>query len=320
VITAISVVVIAFVTMAMVTILSVFNGIDVLVDDLYSSFDADIMVSPVRGRVMANDSISLKSIQQMATVKEVHEVVEERVLLTYGEKQRIATLKGVASDYVQRNMKGTIIEGSDMLADDSNEWAVLGYGIKLDLEAHLFSDALRPLYVYAPVKGKKISRDKERAFRSEPVMVGGVFSINVEYDSKYLLSSLAFARELMDYRSEYNYLEIDLKEDLEPAETKAAVIELMGPQYKVVTRAEKNSLIYKANESERLVTILILSFILVIAIFNILASLTMLILDRDYFGHCIELGTAAVWPHPTARRHRRVLPRCHQMARRVVGR
>ncbi len=281
IITLISVIVIAFVTMAMITILSVFNGIDELVDDLYSSFDADIIISPARGKVMANDSISIKDIEGLATVKSVNEIVEENVLLTFGDQQRIATLKGVPTGYMaQKNMRKNIIEGSDVLADEESEWAVLGYGIKQDLDAELFSQGMRPLVVYAPQRGKKISRHKERAFRSEPIMVGGTFSINVEYDSKYVLSSLLFARDMLDYRNEYNYLEVELKDGLEPEQTKQAIMAQLGDKFKVVTRADKNAMIYKANESERLVTILILSFIIVIAIFNILASLTMLILDK----------------------------------------
>ena len=112
-------------------------------------------------------------------------------------------------------------------------------------------------------------------------MIGGVFSINMEYDSEYLLVPIAFARDLLGVDNASSYVEIQAADGISLEELQEFIREATGGAYKVSTREEKNALIYKANESERLVTILILSFIILIATFNILASITMLMMDKE---------------------------------------
>ncbi len=282
-ITGISVGVIAFVTAAMIVVLSAFNGIDELVDDLYSSFDGDVIITPERGRSLSPDSVGLEAIMSLAAYGHHFEVIEQNVLLTYGDQQRVASMKGVPDDYMPRTgLDSTIYVGSDVLQDESRNYAILGYKVMQDLDAGPYYETLRPLTVHAARKGKKISRSKERAFRSEPIPIGGGFSINMEYDTKFVLVPISFAQGLMDYKNECNSIEIIARPGQDIKSFRQAIAEVLPDGYVANTRFEKNAIIYKANESERLVTIMILSFIILIAVFNILASLTMLMLDKSH--------------------------------------
>ena len=154
---------IAFVTAAMVVVLSAFNGIDELVDDLYSSFDGDVIIQPERGKSILLDSLDLGAIEQITGYALHHEVIEQNVLLTFGDRQRVATMKGVPEDYMKNTgLTSSIYEGSDLLSDDDAFRAILGYKVMLELDAGLFSETLRPLVVNAPRRGKKISRNREK--------------------------------------------------------------------------------------------------------------------------------------------------------------
>jgi lipoprotein-releasing system permease protein len=281
VITGISVVVIAFVTAAMVVVLSAFNGIDDLVDDLYSNFDGDLILTPERGRLLEGDSLDIASILEIEGVRSVHQVLEEQVLLGYDDRQRLATMRGVDDGYLkEKGLDASIYEGSDLLEDDMIFQAIIGYGLKLDLDASLTSVGFEPLIVHAPRKGKRISRHKQKAFNTEGIPIGGIFSINLEYDSEYLLVPYDFAKDIMDIRSGCSFIEILLDSGIDTDALRARIRADLPDSVDIKSREEKNALIYKANESERLVTICILSFIILIATFNILASLTMLMLDK----------------------------------------
>jgi len=281
-ITGISVAVIAFVTAAMIVVLSAFNGIDSLVDELYSSFDGDVMIEAQRGRYLDLDSLEMDVWKDDARIAAIHEVLEQSVLVQFKERQRVATMKGVQPGYLEANgLDASIHEGSPLLEDNDAFMAVLGYGIQLDLDAPLYSQSLSPLLVHAAQKGKRISKHKDKAFKTEPIMIGGVFSINMEYDSEYMLVPIAFARDLLDVGPVCSYVEIQASDGLSLEELQDFITTSTSGRYKVTTREEKNAMIYSANESERMVTIVILSFIILIATFNILASITMLMLDKE---------------------------------------
>lgn len=265
----------------MVVVLSAFNGIDELVDNLYSNFDGDLILTPERGRLLESDSLDIQGILDLEGVRNVHEVLEEQVLLGYDDRQRLATMRGVDERYLkEKGLDASIYEGSDLLEDDMIFQAVIGYGLKLDLDASLTSVGFEPLIVHAPRKGKRISRFKEKAFNTEGIPIGGIFSINLEYDSEYLLVPYDFAKDIMDIRTGCSFIEILIDPGTDVDALRSRLLEDLPSTLDIQSREEKNALIYKANESERLVTICILSFIILIATFNILASLTMLMLDK----------------------------------------
>jgi len=280
-ITAISVLVIAFVTAAMILVLSAFNGIEELVDQVYSSFDSDISIVPKKGKTINLNNLNISEIEQNSFVKDFEPIIQGNVLLAFYDKQRIATLKGVSNDFIQRTgLSKSIVIGGDILEDEKGQYAILGYGVKSELSAKLYSESLEPLTIFAPEKGKKIRKDRQSTFSQSQIRISGIYSVNAEFDAKYLLVPREFARDIFGYVNEVSALEIELKDKVSTKAFKENNGHLLNENQSFITREEKNKLIYQASNSERLATILILSFIVVIGAFNMLASLTIIIIDK----------------------------------------
>lgn len=281
VISGISLSVVAVVTMAMIIVLSAFNGIEGLVAQLYSIFEPDITITSARGKTLSQSAIDSTAVCYFEGVEHCVPVIEENVLIDYGGKQRIATIKGVSNGF--RNMTGldsVIVDGEFILRDGDLNFALVGYGLKYELGMSIYQNSMRPLKVYAPIRGKKISQNQEKAFNRKDMMVGGIFSISPDFDSRYFITSIDFAADLFGYENEVSAIEIGLHDDVDPATAQAELSEMLGEDYIVKTQMQKNALIFQTNQSEKWITFFILSFILLIASFNIIASLTMLIIDK----------------------------------------
>lgn len=281
VISGISLSVVAVVTMAMIIVLSAFNGIEGLVTKLYSILEPDISITASQGKTMQTAFIDSVNVCELPQIEYCVATIEENVLIDYGGKQRIARIKGVGAGF--REMTGidsVIVDGDYILQDGDQQFALVGYGLKYELGMSIYQNAMRPLKVYAPIRGKKISRNKENAFTRRDLMVGGIFSISPDFDSKYFITSFDFAAELFEYRDELSALEINLREGASATRVQGQLEELLGEGYTVKTRLQKNEVIFKTNQSEKWITFFILTFILIIASFNIIASLTMLIIDK----------------------------------------
>lgn len=281
-ISGISVLAIAFATMAMVVVLSAFNGIEGLVDELYSSFDSDIEVRARKGKVFHEDSLDIAAIRNTEGVSALSRTIEENALLKHEGEHVIATVKGVEPAFLDFSGLDTmLVVGEPVLEGPKGKtMAILGLGIKKELNApisHRFPTSIR---ISAPDRKKAIHRFKEQAFRHEHILAGAAFSVNVDFDSRYILTSLPFASELFNYEDQWSALAVDVGDEFDTRTVKADIEEKVGPAFQVQTRREKNRLLYKTNRTEKWITFLILSFILVIATFNIIASLTMLIIEK----------------------------------------
>ncbi|MFB6257714.1 MAG: FtsX-like permease family protein [Flavobacteriales bacterium] len=282
VISGISVVAIAFATMAMVVVLSAFNGIEGLVDDLYSSFDADIEVRAKKGKVFHEDSLDIGAIKDLKTVEGLSRTIEENALLKHEGDHVIATVKGIEPSFFEFSGLDTMIISGDsrLKGKKGNPRVVLGLGIKKELKVPVRSGFPSKIDISAPDRKKVIHRYKQRAFRNKEALVGGVFSVNVDFDSRYILASLPFSSKLFNYEEQWSALAIDIPKGVDFQQAKKRIQKVAGPKFKVRTRYEKNRLLYKTNRTEKWITFLILSFILIIATFNIIASLTMLIIEK----------------------------------------
>jgi ABC-type lipoprotein release transport system permease subunit len=292
VITGISIGVIAVVTAAMVTVLSAVNGITDLVDTLYSAFDQDITITPAEGKTFAQDALELERIKALPGVALTSWTIEENVLLRCGDQQAVATLKGVEDDYlIMSDMVTHIVGGEARLNDGGAPAALLGIGLKLDLDVPYDDAVFNPLQVSAPVRGRKLSSFRERAFETLALPMAGTFSVNNEHDAKYALVPLSVAAELLHYDSVVSALELKLATGARMDRTAQAVRELVGPGFTVRTRHQKNELMYRTNQSEKLVSFLVLLFIGAIGAFNIIASLTMMMIEkRRDMGVLLAMG------------------------------
>ena len=286
VISGISVTVIAAVATAMVCILSAFNGIEDLVKDLFGTLDADLAVMPQSGAVIPQTwGDHLADIPGVATWAPV---LEDGVVVRADEAARVATVLGVDARYrVVSQIDRAIVEGAYAVEDSSKTCGCLGLGVRSELA--LKSDNLDPplFSVSAPIRGRKLSRHRERAFRTEAVHACGTFSINADLDTRYLLLPLSDAQNLLDREGHVSRIEIkalpgwtqtEVAEEVERALTERLGEEATGMT--TLTRDDKHKFITQTNRAEKWATFAILSFILIVAAFNIMASLTMLLLDK----------------------------------------
>ena len=268
----------------MVVVLSAFNGIEHLIDSRYSALDSDISIYPAYGKTFNLDTVPVQKIKSLQGLGKMSPVVEENVLASYNHKQRIVRIKGFLPDYLQgEKYDSLIIRGTGMLKQNGEDLAVLGAGVRYDLNTVVGDQSLFPLKLTAILRGRQIYKSRQRALNTQVIHCGGVFSINYDFDTQYILVPLEFAQKLLGYHNDANSIEVNLSGQNKEKNFSRAASELqnlLGKNYTVKTRYQKNEVIYKTNQSEKWIAFLILVFILLIATFNIIASLSMLILEK----------------------------------------
>jgi lipoprotein-releasing system permease protein len=280
IISSISVLGVATGTMALVIVLSVFNGFDQVVKSLFSTFDPDIRISAVEGKTFVPGDGTVDSLGQLPGVQAVSEVVEENVLLLYGDKQHIATIKGVDEAFEEvTGLDSMIYEGTMKLKDQNRPYAVVGQGVAYSLQVGL--NFVDPLFVYTIDRKARINMSQpEESIRRDFIYPSGIFAIEQDYDSRYIISPIEFVRELLDYDREVSFLELKLDPVFQPEMVQHEIQATMGEGFLVKNRQQQNELFYRVMKSEKWAIFLILTFILIIASFNIIGSLSMLIIEK----------------------------------------
>lgn len=281
VITGISIGVIAVVTGAMVVVLSAVNGIADLVDAIYSPFDQDITITAAEGKTFAKDSLDLGSILAHSGVDQASWTIEENVLLRCGDQQAVATLKGVEPQYLgMARMDKYLFSGKNSLEGELGPTAILGLALKVDLSVPLDDGVFQPLEISAPIRGRKLSKYKQEAFEQTAVAMSGTFSMNMEYDARFVMVPIDLAAELLHYDSSVSALELKLKPGSDMDDAANALRSQLGDRFVVRTRYQKNALMYATNATEKFVAFLVLAFIGLIGAFNVIASLTMMMIEK----------------------------------------
>lgn len=281
IITGISIVVVAVVTAAMVIVLSTLNGISDVVESIYSPFDQDLTITPAEGKTFAREQLPLADIRQMPGVELVSWVIEENVLLRSGEQQAVATLKGVEPAYLAMSgLPEHMYAGGAVLNNGQGPTVVLGAALKDQLLVPLDDRVTRPLTISAPVRGRKLLREKADAFEQAHVAVSGAFTINLEFDQRYAIAPIALADSLLHYNGQVNALEVHARAGTDVDALAEAVRAQAGTAFTVRTRQQKNALMYSTNATEKWFTFAVLGFIGLIGAFNIIASLTLLMIEK----------------------------------------
>ena len=279
-ISLISMSVVAFVACAMILVMSAFNGLELLIEDLFSSFDAPITIVAKQGMQIEEKTIPFEKIQQLEGVTLIGKVIENDAWLQYNNSNTVATIKGLEAAYVKTLPTDSMVySGEFLLEEDSANYAVVGLGVRGELQ---FPSSLNQpviLNIKTPVAGRRLSTNRENAFNETNLRVTGIFTANAELDKKYLFLPFRLARELYEMDSSFTSLEIQTSPNTNLNKLKEE-LQVLLPDLKVQTREDKNALVYKTNQSEKWATYLILVFILIIASFNILASLTLLIIEK----------------------------------------
>ena len=275
-------------TMALIIVLSVFNGLESLIKSLFNSFDPDLKITLVEGKSFSSDHDQLQKLRDDPSVAVFSEVLEENALIDYRNRQAIITLKGVTENYSDlTGIDSLIVDGKFQLWDNEIPVGVIGYDIAAQLSVGVtFFD---PLYIYVPKRsGRNIMMNPAGAFKKDYIFPRGIFSVQQEYDSKYLLVPLEFAQDLLKNNNRVTAIEIKVSPDYNHDEVKDHLSGIIGSEYKVQTREEQHQAFYQVMASEKWAIFLILGFILIIASFNTVSSLTLLVLEKKSDMHILQ--------------------------------
>ena len=283
VISGVSVCGVALATLAMVCTLSVFNGFQDLVATMFTAFDPEIKITAANGKVFDSQDERIQLLRELPAIEVFSESLEDNAMVQYKGRQTMVVIKGIEENFNQLTAIDSILYGRGewILRDEVVDYAVpgielvsvLGTGIRF----------LDPLEVYAPKRGAKINvANPSTSFESSYLHSSGlVFAVNQQkYDASYILTSLSFARDLFQYETEVSSIELRLAADADIKKVKSEIKQILGSDFLVQDRYEQQADTYRIMEVEKLISYVFLSFILLIACFNVIGSLSMLIIDK----------------------------------------
>jgi len=270
-------------TMGLIIVLSVFNGFGNLVLQLYDSFDSDVRITAIEGKTFLPDQASISLIRKIKAIDAVTYSLEENALLRYNEHQYIATVKGVDASFINTNkLKDKIVDGDYFLKKDSINFMLVGGQIAYTLGLRV-NDPLHSISVFMPKKGLDASTamiDPSSAFSQRNISASGIFAVQQDFDSKYVIVPIEFMRELTEIDKGVSALEVKLKPGINESEVITIIKTMAGNKFDVKGRLEQHDFLYKILSSEKFAVYLILGFILLIAAFNLFGTLSILILDK----------------------------------------
>lgn len=276
----ISIVAIAFTTAALVIILSAMNGLTSTVASLYHAFEPDLKVTPKYSKYISNPDQLQSQISNLSGIRLVSASLQENALIKLDEKQAVVTVKGVDVQFKNLNQFDTVVtDGVYQLKSHGQNYAIFGRGIagRIGLNVH---DFITPISIYAPKRGKIEGINPDEAFNELTFSPAGTFALNDDFDFKYVLIDLKAAQELFDCPQQISSFEIACKKGEDIESIQEDLKKQLGDQFEVKTRYQLNDVLFKTLETEKLLTFLILGFILVVATFNIIGALTMLIIEK----------------------------------------
>ena len=281
IISTVSVAGVAVGTMALIIILSVFNGLEKMVSAIFNTFDPDIKITAAQGKTFIADTSRLKLLANVRGVSCYSLTIEENALLKYGDRQYIATIKGVDDNYAMvTNIDSSMWEGNFILKSDKGRpYAIPGLGVASYLGLRI--NFIAALNIFVPRKSETTNLDAENAFNKKFITPSGIFEVEKEYDSKYVYLPLDFARELTENENRVSAVEIKFTLQADPPAVQKNIEKIFGKGFIVQNRYEQQEIFYKVMRSERLAIFFILTLILIIASFNIIGSLTMLIIEKE---------------------------------------
>lgn len=284
IISLISVCGVAFTTMALVCTLSVFNGFQDLVSSFFTAFDPQLKIVPVEGKLFSKNDPVIRKLRNDQDVALLSECLEDNALAIYQNRQVMVHIKGVEDQFSQLTDINKLLygDGSFVLHADVLQYGIPGMGLANILGIGAYFE--EPLQIYAPKKGAQINiSNPASSFRqSELYSSGVVFSVNQEkYDKNYILTSIAFARDLFDQPDMVSSIDIKLKDQVDVSRAKERIQSLLGEErFQVLDRYEQQADIFRIMKVEKLIAYIFLTFILLIACFNIIGSVSMLMIDK----------------------------------------
>ena len=280
IISLISAVGVFFGSAALIIILSVFNGFGEVVLKMFNTITPEVVISPKVGKTFAPNSTYFNALKKNNDIYSYSEVLSENALLRYNNKQSVGLIKGVSAQYLKnKSLDSITVEGKFMLNNSTGNFAILGSAIQTYLMVNI-ADPFNQLQIFSPKKGTNASSiNPADDFTILSIPVSGIFEVQQDFDNIAIVP-LKFARELLQEPNNISAIEINLKPGVDAADFKDEVEERIGDQYDVKDRIQQNKVLYNILGSEKWAVYIILTFILIIAIFNIIGSLTMLVIDK----------------------------------------
>lgn len=282
VISAISASSIMVATAAFICALSVFNGFTSVAEKMFSAFDPDLKITSVEGKVFKKSDINFDQIGLLPEVELVSESLEENALLKFSDRQRIILFKGVSPQFKNlANIESLLYDGRFELREGIIDHGVIGAGLAYHLG--ITPGFLTPLELYVPKRDVKVNlMNPSTAFNQKKIYLAGSFSINKEeYDEQMFIISIDLARELLNYTDEVTSIDLKVKNGAWISTVKQKVEDIVGDKYEVKDKFEQQADMYRMVNIEKWVTFFIIVIISAIAVFNIVGSLSMLIIEKE---------------------------------------
>ncbi len=269
------------ITASLVVLLSAFNGIEKMIELLFSDFDADITIRLNEGKTFNEKRIEIEKIAELEGVTFYTRAIEEVVILKHEKKWINATLIGVDSSFLAMSkMKLHIIDGEAILKEGKQNLGIIGATLLDHLDGFIpESFGRESLVCYAPKRKIKI-RPGVSPFYSKVIKLSGRMNYNKEVNASALVVPIEFAQDLLHYQQQISAFYISLDSKINPEEIKAKIQGIVGAQFSVKTNYEKNELVYQTSKTEKGIVLIILLFIFILAAFNLIASLTMLFVEK----------------------------------------
>jgi ABC-type lipoprotein release transport system permease subunit len=260
--------------------LSVFNGFENLFSTLYSQFDADIQITSTVGKSFPTPQLNIAQIKNIDGVLHVNYVIEENVLARYNGKQVLATVKGVDEKYLAAvHLDTNLISGALLLQEGDTNFALIGQGLAYQLGVQP-DDQFNFLTIYVPAKGEIDLLNAENAFKRNPIFPIGVLGIQEEVDSKYIIVPLRFIEPLLDKKNQVSSIEIRMSKDASMDKIRKQIEDIAGSSFSIKNRFQQRDSFYKVMKSEKFISFMILLFIMMVAAFNTVGSLYMLVIEK----------------------------------------
>ena len=283
IISGISVCGVALATLALVCTLSVFNGFQDMVAGFFTAFDPELKITIREGKVFEPQGAAFQEVRSLPEIGVWTETLEENAMVQYKDRQAMAIIKGVEDNFEELTSIDSLLYGAGefILHDSIVDYGVLGVELISELGTGLqFVD---PLQVYAPKRNVRVNMANPSASFNRDYLFspGVVFVVNQQkYDARYILTSLSFARNLFNYDTEVSAVELKLKPGADVTAVQRKIARILGDEFVVLDRYEQQADVFRIMEIEKLISYLFLTFILMIACFNVIGSLSMLIIDK----------------------------------------
>lgn len=280
IISLISIIGVAVGTMALFVVLSVFNGFEDLILNLFNNFHADFKIESAEGKTFSLEEFPEDRLRELDNVFTVTYVIEDLALARYNDRQHLVNVKAVSDEFLKSaNLDSIIVRGDALLNFQGADHAILGAGVDYVLGINP-NDFTKSLSLYVPKRTAKASVSMTNAFVSEHVLPSSVFSVQQEFDESYIIIPFETGQRLYDYEHEVSSVEIMLKNGNLLRKSGKEIERILGNAFVVKDRFQQQDFIYKILRSEKLAIFLILSFILIIATFNVIGTLSMIILEK----------------------------------------